>query len=106
MRICGFLLRGVVLGLVVFPATGCGGPESTSGPSTTPTPVAAAVPRIDPSTLKPSTTYTIGFSSLRENRAPFTLHAESGFDVSVVSADWLALTTYGNPQPFIEFYAP
>jgi len=106
MRKCGCLLRGVVLGLVVFPATGCGGPESTSGPSTTSTPVAAAIPRIAPSTLKPSTTYTIGFSSLRENRAPFTFHAESGFDVSVVSADWIALTTYGNPQPFVEFYAP
>src|SRR4029450_5699978 len=33
----------------------------------------------------------------------FTDHAESGFDVSVVSAQWMALTTYGNPQPFVEF---
>jgi hypothetical protein len=64
------------------------------------------MPWIDPSTVKPSATYTIGFSSLRENRAPFTTHLESSFSVYVVSADWIALTTYGNPQPFIEFYGP
>ncbi len=106
MHKCVCLFRGIVFGLAIFPATGCGGSESTSGPSTTSTPVAAATPRVDPSTIKPSTTYTIGFSSLRENRTPFTVHAESGFDLSVVSADWIALTTYGNPQPFVEFYGP
>jgi hypothetical protein len=99
---CSF--RGIVLGLVIFPAAGCGGPESTTGPSTTSTPVTA--PRIDPTTVKPSITYTVGFASLRENRAPFTGHAESGFDVSAVSGQWMALTTYGNPQPFIEFSGP
>jgi hypothetical protein len=104
MRKSGCLFRGIVFGLVIFPAAGCGGTESTTGPSTTSTPVTA--PRIDPSTIKPSITYTIGFSSLRENRAPFTDHAESGFDVSVVSAQWMALTTYGNPQPFVEFSGP
>jgi hypothetical protein len=56
--------------------------------------------------VTPSATYTLGFSSLRENRAPFSSHAESGFTISVVSADWIALTTYGNPQPFIEFIGP
>jgi hypothetical protein len=64
------------------------------------------MPEIDASTAKPSATYTVGFSSLRENRAPVTTFAESGFRISVVSADWIALTTYGNPQPFIEFYGP
>jgi hypothetical protein len=104
MRKSGCLFRGIVFGLVIFPAAGCGGTESTTGPSTTSTPVTAR--RIDPSTIRPSITYTIGFSSLRENRAPFTGHAESGFDVSVVSAQWMALTTYGNPQPFVEFSGP
>lgn len=104
MRKSGCLFRGIVFGLVIFPAAGCGGTESTTGPSTTSTPVTAR--RIDPSTIRPSITYTIGFSSLRENRAPFTDHAESGFDVSVVSAQWMALTTYGNPQPFVEFSGP
>jgi hypothetical protein len=101
--VCFF--RDIVFGLVIFAAIGCGGTESTTGPSTTPTPV-AAMPRIDPSTIKPSITYTIGFSSLRENRAPFTGYVESGFDVSALSAEWIALTTYGNPQPFVEFYGP
>ena len=104
MRKSGCLFRGIVLVLVVFPVAGCGGTESTTAPSTTSSPVAA--PRIDPSTIKPSITYTIGFSSLRENRAPFTGHTESGFDVSAVSAQWMALTTYGNPQPFVEFSGP
>jgi hypothetical protein len=79
-------------------------PESITGPSVSREAVADQMPEIDASTVKPSTTYTIGFSSLRENRAPFTTHLESGFRISVVSADWIVLTTYGNPQPFIEFY--
>jgi hypothetical protein len=106
MHGCVCWVRAIVLGLMVFPATGCGGTESASGPSTASAPGAGAMPSVDPSTIKPSTAYTIGFSSLRENRALFTVHAESGFDVSVVSADWIALTTYGNPQPFVEFYGP
>jgi len=79
-------------------------PESITGPSVSREAVADQMPEIDASTVKPSTTYSIGFSSLRENRAPFTTHLESGFRISVVSADWIALTTYGSPQPFIEFY--
>jgi hypothetical protein len=59
--------------------------------------------KIDPAALKPTATYTLGFSSLRENRAAFATHTDSGFTVSVVSADWMAITTYGNPIPFIEF---
>ena len=50
--------------------------------------------------------YTLGFSSLRENRAPLTSYVESGFTVSAVSAEWMSLTTYGNPQPFVEFIGP
>ena len=111
----------VILVIVLVTAlTGCGASESISGPSgSTPSPsesitgpsvtheaVAERMPEIDASTVKPSATYTIGFSSLRENRVPITTYAESGFRISVVSADWVALTTYGNPQPFIEFYGP
>jgi hypothetical protein len=61
--------------------------------------------KIDPSTLKPAVTYTLGFSTLRDNRAPFTAYTDSGFTVSAVSADWVAITTFGNPTPFIEFYS-
>ena len=103
MRQC---VRTIVLmagGVCIAGSIGCGASESLTGPSTAPASVAA---RIDPSTVKPAATYAIGFSSLRENRAPFTSHAESGFDVTVVSADWMSLTTYGNPQPFIEFFGP
>jgi hypothetical protein len=86
--------------------TGCGGPSSSTSPSPTPGPGTDALPRIDPSILKPSTSYTIGFSSLRDNRAPFRTHVESGFTVSVIAANWISLTSYGNPQPFVEFNAP
>lgn len=111
-------LRVITAIVLVTTLIGCGASESTSGPSgsiTSPSEsitgpsvsreaVADQMPEIDASTVKPSATYTIGFSSLRENRAPFTTHLESGFRISVVSADWIALTTYGNPLPFIEFY--
>jgi hypothetical protein len=80
--------------------------ESITGPSVSHEAAADQMPEIDASTARPSATYTIGFSSLRENRAPFTAFAESGFRISVVSADWIAITTYGNPQPFIEFFGP
>jgi hypothetical protein len=83
-----------------------GASESITGPSASGESVADQVPQIVPTPVKPSTTYTIGFSTLRENRAPLTAHVESGFRVFVISADWIALTTYGNPQPFIEFYGP
>jgi hypothetical protein len=95
-----------VLVAAVALSAACGGAASTTSPSATPGPMTNPVPRIDPSMLAPSTTYAIGFSSLRDNRAPFTTHVESGFMLSVVSAEWISLTTYGNPQPFIEFNGP
>ena len=110
----------IVVIVLVTVVIGCGASESISGPSESTTgpsesitgssvgreAAADQMPQIDPSTVKPSATYTIGFSTLRENRAPFTTLVESGFRISVISADWIALTTYGNPQPFIEFYGP
>jgi hypothetical protein len=87
-------------------SSACGGGTSTTAPSATAASVTPPLPRIDPSTLTPSMRYTIGFSSLRDNRAPFTTHLESGFTVSAVSADWISLTTFGNPQPFVEFTGP
>jgi hypothetical protein len=95
-----------VLVAAVALSAACGGAASTTSPSATPGPLTNPVPRIDPSMLAPSTTYAIGFSSLHDNRAPFTTHVESGFMLSVVSAEWISLTTYGNPQPFIEFNGP
>ena len=120
MRRCLRALVAIIGLALVTTVTGCGGSEPVTGPSESTTrpsqpmagpsvsreAVAEQMPEIDPSAVKPSATYTIGFSSLRENRAPFTTHLESGFRIAVVSADWIALTTYGNPQPFIEFYGP
>jgi hypothetical protein len=95
----------IALVLASATATGCGdGASSISTPSAPTEP--APLTRIDPATVTPSMTYTIGFSFLRDNRAPFTAYVESGFMVSVVAADWISLTSYGNPQPFVEFNGP
>ena len=32
-------------------------------------------------------------------------YSESGFTVSAMSGDWSARTTYGNPAPFVQFWA-
>ena len=62
--------------------------------------------RIDPASIRPTASYTIGFSGLNESRATFTTYAEFGFTISSVSGDWVTSTTYGNPQPFIQFTSP
>lgn len=62
--------------------------------------------RIDPASVRPTASYTVGFSGLRDNRAALTTYVESGFTISSVSGDWLTLTTFGNPQPFIQYMSP
>jgi hypothetical protein len=59
--------------------------------------------RIDPSGLAPTANYTIGFSGLRENRVAVPSYTESGFTVSTVAAEWVGITTYGNPLPSLQF---
>jgi hypothetical protein len=59
--------------------------------------------RLDPAGLRPSTNYTIGFAGLRDNRAAVPTYTESGFTISAVSADWMAITSFGNPLPSLQF---
>jgi hypothetical protein len=61
---------------------------------------------VDPASVKPTGRYTVGFSGLRENRTTFTTHVEFGFTISSVSGDWMTVTTFGNPQPFVQFDSP
>ena len=35
-----------------------------------------------------------------------TIYSESGFSVSANLGSWVAVTTYGNPAPFVQFIAP
>jgi hypothetical protein len=53
----------------------------------------------------PPGTVVISFNGLAANRAPVATYAESGFTVSTTSGTWEAITTYGNPAPFIQFGA-
>lgn len=38
-----------------------------------------------------------------ENRSPVTTYTEDDFTVTTTAQDWVALTTFGNPAPFIQF---
>ena len=58
-----------------------------------------------PSTPPAPGTIIISFNGLAANRAPVATYAESGFTVSTTSGAWEAITTYGNPAPFIQFAA-
>ena len=48
---------------------------------------------------------TISFSGLTVNGASVTAYTESGLTVSAMSSDWSVRTDYGNPAPFIQFWA-
>jgi hypothetical protein len=59
-----------------------------------------------PSSITSSTgSATISFSSLTADGASVTTYTESGFTVSAISGDWSVRTDYGNPRPFIQFWA-
>lgn len=53
-----------------------------------------------------SRSVTIAFNSLSGQGTPVTNYSESGFSISTSAANWVVLTTYGNPAPFIQFAAP
>jgi len=78
-----FLARFTLSGCVVAFA-GCG---STTTPSST------------------TGTATMTFSNLTAGGAAVGNYTESGFTMSANPGNWVALTTYGNPAPFIEFVA-
>ncbi|HJZ74238.1 MAG TPA: hypothetical protein VKE51_21015 [Vicinamibacterales bacterium] len=46
---------------------------------------------------------TITFNGLTAGAAVGN-YTESGFTISATPGNWIALTTYGNPAPFIEFF--
>jgi hypothetical protein len=49
---------------------------------------------------------TVTFNGLTVDGASVTTYAESGVSVLPRSADWSVRTTYGNPAPFLQFWAP
>ena len=48
----------------------------------------------------------VGFDGLSVDAASVITYTESGFKVSAMSGDWSVRTTYGNPSPLIQFWAP
>jgi len=48
----------------------------------------------------------IAFAGQSSNGAPAPSYTEAGFTVTAVQGEWTAVTTYGNPAPFIRFSAP
>jgi len=51
----------------------------------------------------PAATATLTFDALNTNGAAVALYSERGYNVSAVPGDWISVTTYGHPAPFIEF---
>jgi len=60
---------------------------------------------VAPSPPTPSGGTNISFNDLTVAGASVTSYSESGFTVSTTSEGWVAVTTYGNPAPYIQFRA-
>jgi len=78
--------RGCVA-LILISASACGGNGTPTSPSSSPRNV------------------TMTFNGLTGGGTSVTIYGESGFSVSANVGSWVALTTYGNPAPFIQFVA-
>jgi hypothetical protein len=61
--------------------------------------------RRQPTTPLPSGATVIDFNGVTADGASVTTYSESGFTVTATSGEWIARTTFGNPAPFIQFYA-
>jgi hypothetical protein len=60
---------------------------------------------VNPFTPSVSQSVTVNFSGLSLNGASVSTYTESELNVVATQADWVALTTYGNPAPFVQFIA-
>ena len=78
--------RGCVV-LMLISASACGGTDTPTSPSS------------------PTRNVTMTFNGLTGGGTSVAIYGESGFSVSASAGSWVALTTYGNPAPFIEFFA-
>lgn len=54
----------------------------------------------------PPDAIVIAFGGLTANGAAVTTYSESGFTIAAAQGQWTAVTSYGNPPPFIEFQTP
>ena len=89
----------------------CGGANSTSAssptmPSSNKTATSPSSSLSTPSAPPESGTITFGGLTAAANRSPVTTYTELGFTVAATSGNWMAVTSYGKPAPFIEFEVP
>jgi hypothetical protein len=91
------LLAVVIVIVGVSLSASCGGSMMTHSATAPSSAIAVSSAPLDSS--------IIGFSGLTTDTAAVTSYAESTFRVSMPSGDWRARTTYGNPAPFIQFWA-
>jgi hypothetical protein len=54
----------------------------------------------------PPTTITLGFDAIRTDGAAVTTYTEATTRVTATTGNWTTWTRYGNPAPFIQFFAP
>jgi hypothetical protein len=84
--------------LLVLGVAGC----SENVPPTTPTVLTAAADILTPASPPGS---AVTFGGLTEHEAAVDSYSEAGLTVKTSGASWIASTTYGNPRPFIAFWA-
>jgi hypothetical protein len=82
--------------------TGNGAPESLSNILTTAPSNGLPTSPSSTSSSPASTSATITFDGLTVNGSAVNTYTEAGFAVLATSGSWMAVTTYGNPAPFIQ----
>jgi Carboxypeptidase regulatory-like domain len=93
-----------VLAIGAALVTACGGNNSMPVASTAPTTGAGSAVS-SPVSSFPGDGSTITFGGLTADAAAVKSYTESGFEVSALSGDWSARSTYGSPAPFVQFWA-
>jgi hypothetical protein len=82
----------------------CGGngpmPQSPTAPT-----IGAGSAASSPVASFPGDGSRITFGGLTSDGTPVKTYTESGFDMSMLSGDWTARSTYGSPAPFVQFWA-
>ena len=101
-RACVFVLL-VTVGAC---GTGNGAPESLSNSLTTAPSNSLPTSPSSASSSPASPSATITFDGLTASGSAVNTYTEAGFAVLATSGRWMAVTTNGNPAPFIQFISP
>jgi hypothetical protein len=77
----------------------------SAGCGSRPTEYLSTAPSSATATPSANVAGVIGFGGLTTDKAAVSTYSESGFTVTLPSGSWQSRATYGNPLPFIQFFA-